>query len=316
MARVGKISVIPKDFSSGFPTMEKSLRERGFSRMPGTVRIFFPYKELNGRYRTGLDEHATAITRIADLRDRELEQRRIKEAREKLEKATGVDLSPTSDYYNYASKREPHVEAVKLQDGDNIFNLDDPWQSITYHWLKADPRIASSLQAYEKGLYPSDTQFYINDEDVESEIEYKKKKTANDAIIRFDSWSLEKRRKIARLLSLPVSEDTKEEVVYNLVDNFLKSKQVATGAYQGSDPIKVFGLFADLKDDVLYVKDLIQQAFSHQIYKEKKGGRVYEGELELFANREEMVEFYLDDKNQEDLLELEKKLNVKKLAEV
>jgi len=316
MAKVGKISVIPKDFSSAFPTMEKSLREKGYSRMPGTVRLLFPYRELNGRYRTGLDEHAAAVMKIADPRDRELEQKRIRETRKKLEEATGIDLSPTSEYYNYASKRDPHVEGVKLQDGDNIFNLDDPWQAITYHWLKADPRIASSLQAYEKGLYPSDTQFYVNDEDVESEIEYKKKKTANDAIIRFDSWSLEKRRKVARLMGLPIGEDSKEELVYNMVDTFLKSKQVDSGAWKGSDPIKVFSLFADLKDDVLYVKDLIQQAFNHQIYKEKKGGRVYEGELELFANRDEMIEFYLDDKNQEDLLALEKKLNIKKLAEV
>lgn len=316
MGKIGKISVIPKDFSGAFPTMEKSLRDAGYSRMPGTVVMKFPYKELNGKYRTGLDENATAIMRIPDLKDRDMEQKSIRETRERLEKVTGVNLGPTSDYYNYNSKNQHHVEAVKLQDGDNIFNLDDPWQEITYLWLKSHPTIASSLQGWEKGLFPSDTQFFVNDENVEAEIQYKKKKSANDAIIKFDSWSLDKRRKIARLLDLPVGEDTKEEIVYNLVDNFLKTAQVVNGTHKGRDPIKVFTSYANLRDDTLYVKDLVEQAFRHQIYKEKKGGRVYEGELELFKDKEEMQEFYLNDKNQEDLLELEKKLKMKKFAEV
>lgn len=316
MARVGKISVIPKDYNGAFPTMEKSLREKGYSRMPGTVRMLFPYKELNGKYRTGLDENAAPITKISDLKDRDFEQKRIIETREKLEKVTGVSLSSTSDYYNYTSRGQHHVEGVKLQDGDNLFNLDDPWQEITFHWIKSHPVIAPSLQAWERGEVPSDTQFYVNDDDIENEIKYRKKKTSNDAIIKFDSWSLEKRRKIAKLLDLPVSDDTKEEIVYNLVDTFLKSDQVPNGSHKGRDPIKVFTSYANLKDDVLYVKEKLEDTFRHQIYKERKGGRIFEGELEVFKNKDEMTDFYLDDKNQEDLLELEKKLRMKKFAEV
>lgn len=316
MGKIGKISVIPKDYSGAFPTMEKSLRDRGFSRMPGTVMMKFPYKELNGKYRTGLDENATSIIKITDPKDRDLEQKRIKEIRKSLEEKTGISLSPTSDYYNYTSRSQHHVEGVKLQDGDNIFNMEDPWQAITFYWLSAHPTVATSIKAWEKGDFPSDTQFYVNDEDVENEIQYRKKKTANDAIIRFDSWSLDKRRKVARLMDLPIGEDTKEEVVYNQVDTFLKQAQVPNGVHKGRDPIKVFASYADIKDDLLYVKDLVGQAFSHQIYKEKRGGRVYEGELEIFKSKEDMIDFYIDDKNQEDLIELEKKLHIKKFAEV
>lgn len=316
MGKVGKISVIPKDFNGAFPTMEKSLREKGLSRMPGTVRMLLPYKELNGKYRTGLDENAKSVMKIQDLKERGLEQKRIKEIKEALENKTGISLSATADYYNFTSKAQHHVEGVKLADGDNIFNLDDPWQAITYYWLRDDPRVASSLQAYQAGEYPSDTQFYINDEDIESEIQYRKKKSSNDAIIKFDSFSLPKRRKVARLLDLPVSDDTKEEVVYNLVDNFLKTEKVSSGSFEGRDPIKVFSVYADLKDEILYVKDLVEQAFKHNIYKEKKGGRIYEGELEIFKDKEEITDFYLDDKNQEDLVELEKKLKLKKYAEI
>lgn len=317
MGRIGKISIIPKDYEGAFPTMEKSLRMKGLSRAPGTTRMLFPYKELNGKYRTGLDENAKHLMRIDDPIFKAAEQKRIKDLRTRLEQLTGMDLSPTSDYYNHLSKKPgTHVQPVKLADGDNLFNLDDPWEAITYYWLSVDPRIASSLAAYERGEYPHDTQYYINDEEVESTIQYRKKKDANDAIIKFDSWSLEKRRKVARLLDLPVSENTREEIVYNLVDTFLKAPQVHNGVHKGKDPIRVFALYADLKDEILSVRDLVEEAFRHHIYREKKGGRIYEGELEVFRDKQELIEHLLEDDNQEDLLELEKKLKVKKLAEV
>lgn len=315
--RVGKISVIPKDYDGAFPTMEKSLRQRGMSRAPGTTRMLFPYKELNGKYRTGLDENAKHILKIEDPILRAAEQKRVRETKQRLEDLTGIDLSPTSGYYNgMSSKPGPHVQAAKLIDGDNLFDFSDPWQEITYHWLSVDPRIASSLAAYERGEYAADTHYYVNDEEIESAVQYKKKKTANDAIIKFDSWSLEKRRKVARLLDLPVSENTREEIVYNLVDNFLKASQVPVGVHKGKDPLRVFTLYADLKDDMLYIRDLVEQAFRNQIYKEKKGGRVYEGELEVFKDKQELIDHLLDNDNQEDILELEKKLKLKKLAEV
>lgn len=317
MGKIGKISIIPKDYDSAFPTMEKSLRQKGLSRGPGTMKMMFPYKELSGKYRTGLDENAKSILKIEDDNLRKAEQKRIKELRAKLEALTGVDLSPTSDYYNHSSRKPgPHVQVTSLADGENIFNLEDPWQHVTYLWLSADPRIAASLAAYERGEYPHDTHYYVNDEDVESAVQYKKKKTANDAIIKFDSWSLEKRKKVARLLDLPVSESTREEVVYNLVDNFLKASQVQNGQHKGLDPVKVFSLYANLKDETLYTKDIVEQAFKHHIYKEKKGGRVYEGELEVYRSKEELIEHLMEGENQQDLLDLEKKLKVKKLAEV
>jgi hypothetical protein len=317
MGKIGKISVIPKDYDGGFATMEKSLRQRGLSRHPGTVKMLFPFKELNGKYRTGLDEDAKYIQKMEDMHEREAEKQRIRKLREQLEEKLGVSLAPDSDYYNYTSKRPGiHVQPVRLVDGDNIFNLDNAVEAVTYYWLKNDPRIASSLAAYERGEYPSDTQYYVNDEDVENTLVYKKKKNANDAVIKFDSWSLEKRKKVARLMDLPVDDNTREEIVYNLVDNVLKQNQIQNGVHKGRDPIAVFSFYANLQEDVLSVKDLVEQAFKHHIYKEKKGGRIYEGELEVYKDKEELIEHLLNDDNQVDLLELEKKLKLKKLANV
>lgn len=317
MGKIGKISVIPKDYSSAFPTMEKSLREKGMSRAPGTIQLRFPYKELNGKYRTGLDENSKQILSIPDENLRKAEQNRVKETRRKLELATGLDLSSTSSFYNYTSKGPGvKVEPYRLIDGDNVFNLDDPMQAITYNWLRVHPAIASSYQAYERGEFPPDTVYYVNDEDVESEITYKKKKTANDAIILFDSWSVEKRRKVARLLDLPVSDDTKEEVVYNLVDNFLKDASVRLGVHKGSDPLKIFASYANLRDDDILVRDLVEQLIRHHVYREKKGGKIFEGEQEMYNSKEELVEHLMEPENQSDLMELQQKLKMKKMINV
>lgn len=316
MGKVGKISVIPKDPSGAMPTMDKSLRERGMSRAPGTVLLRYPYKEASGKYRTGLDENARRIMEMPAGEVKEAEIVRIRGLRKKLEEATGLDLSPKSQYYNHNSNQDYKVSPIALRDDDNIFNLDDAWQHITYLWAINLPDIASSLTAYQKGKFPADTQFYVNDEDLEAEITFKKKKITNDAIIKFDSFSLNKRRKIARLLNLPIGDSDKEEVVYNRVDDYLKKPTVLDGPHKGMEPLRVFSIYSNLDDDVLNVRDIITVAFNEQVYREKENGRVYEGELQVFDNKDALIAHMIKDVNQRDLLDLENKINARKLQHV
>lgn len=317
MGKVGKISVIPKEFgNSAQETMEKSLRQRGMSRAPGTVLLRYPYKEASGKYRTGLDENSRRIGEMPAGEIKDAEIARIKALRKKLEEATGLDLSPKSAYYNHNSNQDYKVSPIALRDDDNIFNLDDPWQYITWLWASNLPDIASSLTAYQKGKFPADTQFYVNDEDLEAEITFKKKKLNNDAIIKFDGFSLKKRRKIARLLNLPVGDSTKEETVYNLVDDYLKKESVPHGPHKGMEPIRVFSIYSNLDDDVLNVRDIITVAFNEQVYREKENGKVYEGELPVFDTKDALIAYMIKDTNQRDLLELENKINAKKLQHV
>ena len=138
----------------------------------------------------------------------------------------------------------------------------------------------------------------------------------NKAIIKFDSMSPEKKKKVARLLGLPVTNETKEEVVYNQVDSMLKQSEVKTGSFKGLNPVEVFNRFADMKDNLLHIKDLVKQAIQHSIYRIKPSGAVYEGEYEVAKDEEELVKYLVDDDNQDDLLVLEQKLKTKKLASV
>jgi len=124
------------------------------------------------------------------------------------------------------------------------------------------------------------------------------------------------KKKVARLLGLPVTDETKEEVVYNQVDNVLKQSEMKTGNFKGLNPVEVFNRFADMKENLLHIKDLVKQAIQHSIYRVKPNGRIYEGEFEIAKEEEELIKFLADEDNQDELLTLEGKLKTKKLASV
>jgi hypothetical protein len=323
MGKTGKISTIKRDYSNSaqLQTMDSGLSQKGMTRIPGTGVFKYPYKELDGKYRTGLDENATYIKRIQDPLEKELEIERVKALRIKLENEIGdIDLGPRSSFWNYglstSTDDQTHVQVVKLLDGDNYFDLGNAFQEIAFSWLRVHPTIASSYQAWERGEFPADTQFYVVDDEIENAVIYKKKQLINKAIVKFDSMTPDKKKKVARLLGLPVTEETKEEVVYNLVDNVLKQTEFKNGKYSGLSPVEVFNRFADMKEDLLHIKDLVKQAVAHSVYRIKPNGKVYEGEFEIAKDEEDLIKFLADDDNQDELLILEGKLKTKKLAAV
>lgn len=320
MGKIGKISTISKDYSTtGLQTMQSNLAKKGMTRIPGTGVFKFPYKELDGKYRTGLDPDASYIKRIQDLQEQELEIERVTTLRDKLQEALGgIDLGPRAPFWNYAlalSQDDPtHVKPVKLLDGDNYFDLGVAFQELAFSWLRVHPTIASSFQAWERGDYPAETQFYVVNDEIESAIIYKKKQLINKAIVKFDTMTPDKKKKVARLLGLPVSDNTKEEVVYNLIDTALKETELKSGRHKGMNPVQIFNSFADMKEDLLHIKDLVKQAVAHSIYRVKPSGKVYEGEFEIANDEDDLVRFLIDDEHQEELLVLEQKLKAKKIA--
>lgn len=321
MRRKGKISPIKKEANSSLiQTMQSSLAQKGYTRVPGTKVFKLPYKELDGKYRTGLDPKAAYIQRIQDKQERELEIERVTALKEKLEGVFGVDLGPNAKFWNYAlsgsTNDTTHVQPAWLLDDDNYFDLSNPVQELTFAWLRVHPTIASSYQAWERGEYPADTQFFVADEEIETARTFKKKQLINKAITKFDSMSPDKRKKVARLLGLPVNEDTKEEVVYNLVDTILKQPEMKEGVHKGLKPVEVFTRFADMKEDLLHVKDLIKQALAHSVYRTKPSGKIYEGESEIAKDENDLVKFLIDEDNQDSLIVLEQKVKAKKLLSV
>jgi len=322
MGKIGKISTIKKEYNNGqLQTMQGGLALRGFTRIPGTGVFKYPYKELDGQYRTGLDPNAAYIRRIQDPLEREMEIERVKALKEKLESALGsIKLDPRSQFWNYGQSTSSHdtlhVQPVKLMDGDNFFDLNIPLQEIAFSWLRVHPTIASSYQAWERGEFPADTQFYVADDQVENAVLFKKKQLINKAIVKFDTMTPEKKKKVARLLGLPVTDNTTEEAVYNQVDNLLKQTEFKSGKYQGLSPVEIFNRYADMKENLLHIKDLVKQAITHSVYRIKPSGRVYEGEFEVGKDEDDLIKTLADDENQDMLLTLEGKLKTKKLAAI
>lgn len=316
MGKMGKISSIKKAYPGGLRSLEASLSDKGYDRFPGTYAMMLPFKELAGKYRTGLDENATYLQKV-DPETREILKKEIIETRKRLEEITGLDLGPRSAFYNQALKAkegEPTVKvhSVKLYQGDNLFTFEDPIQEITYRWLSAHPQIASSHKAYERGEYPEQTQFYINNEDVEQEQTYSKKVLINKAVRELEDMAPEKKKKIARLLGLPISDGTKESTVYNLLDSFIKQGEIKIGTLKGQNPVVLFNKLIATDNKLLAVKDIVEQAITHSIYRVGKAGRIFEGNAEVFKTKDELIEFLFSDKGQEDYLALEDKLSVKK----
>ena len=322
MGKLGKISTLKKDYNnSQLQTMQGGLASKGLTRIPGAGVFKYPYKELDGKYRTGLDPDSSYIKRIQDPTERELEKERVTKLRQKLESELGdIDLGPRSSFWNYglsvSNDDNLHVQPVKLMDGDNIFDLSNPLQELQFSWLRVHPTIASSYQAWERGDYPADTQFYVADDEIENAVLFKKKQLINKAIVKFDSMSPEKKKKVARLLGLPVTDNTTEESVYNQVDNLLKQTEFKNGKFSGLDPVKVFNQFADMKENLLNIKDLVKQALHHSIYRMKPNGKIYEGEFEVAMDEDELIKMLADDDNQDTLLTLEGKLKSKKIAAI
>jgi hypothetical protein len=67
-----------------------------------------------------------------------------------------------------------------------------------------------------------------------------------------------------------------------------------------------------MDDKLVSAKDLVEQAIKHSIYRMTKGGRITEGGQEIAKDKADLVDFLLDEKNQDDLFALQEKLKMKK----
>lgn len=320
---IGKIAPIQKVFGDAINTIDQQLAKNGYQRFPGTTEMFLPYKEHSGKYRTGLDADAPYLDRLSK-ESKDAEIARITADKARLEKALGVPgiLEPTSPFYNFAASREYliklfgtdlKVAPIKIGNSDETFDPKDVMREIAWNWIKVHPRVAPSLEAYKKGDVPSDIKYYVVDEESEIKDTFNRKKEINKAIVAFEELAPTKKKQVARLMGLPVTESTTEETVYNLLDTELKKTEFESGSLKGLSPVKLFNELLATTDDRLKVKDLVEQAITHNIYRFGTGGKLQEGSVTVATSKEDLVNFLLKEDNQMDLVALEKKLQVKKI---
>lgn len=315
MAKQGKLSPIQKTFSNSFRTFESSLAAHGMFRAPGTVRSFTPFREANGKYRTGLDKEARYLRAMSE-EAKEAELARIDETVEKIKKEFGnIDLSPSSKTWNVYSDAPIKATPVKIGNGDEYFDLGSAQGLINYSWVRVHPQIASSYEAWKRGEFP-DAQYYLADEEIETKMVYNRKKEINQAIVKFEGLVASEKKQIARLMGLPIDDDVLEEQVYNDIDTLLKQSEFTEGQHKGLSTIRIFTDLIALDKARLKVKDIVEQAIRHSLYREGVGGKIVEGANTIATSKEDLVTYLLEDEHQMDLLALSKRLEAKKTANV
>lgn len=284
---------------SNMRTLEGSLYKEGYNFVPGTIKKFFPRVDSRGVIRTGLDENSIKIRSIQNSEVREQEAERVKNLRLYYESILDESLEPSSTFYD-----EIKENGYNLEDGENIFNMDNPREAVNFYWLMETEMIARSYDDILQGrVSPTLVRFYVFDGEVETKSTFERKKRINSAIATLDNMSAIKRKKVQKLIGLGLPNDSGEEEVYNAIDEYLRTSSNALG----SDPIENFNKILSYSDDMIEVKSLVKDLINQSIVR-VKGGIVYEGEHVWSKSVEEFELFLADPKNTEEYEAFQDKL--------
>jgi hypothetical protein len=287
---------------SNMRTLEGSLYQNGYSFIPGTTRKFYPRVDSRGVIRTGLDENSPKIRAIFDPKVKEAEVQRIKQLKDYYESILDESLEPNSTFYD-----EMKENGVTLEDGENIFNMENPREAVNFYWIMETDMVANSLDDIESGkVDTSIVKFYVYNGEVETKVTFERKKKINSAIASLDKMSAVKRKKIQKLIGLGLPMDSTEEEVYNAVDEFLRTPASA----MDRDPIEQFAKITSYSDDLLDVKALVKDLVDKNIVR-IKGSIIYEGEHVWAKSIEEFELFLTDPKNTEEYDSFKDKLKNK-----
>jgi hypothetical protein len=272
-------------------TLEGSLYQNGYAFIPGTTRKFYPRVDSRGVIRTGLDENSPKIRAIFDLKVKEAEVQRIKQLKDYYEAILDESLEPNSTFYD-----EMKENGYTLEDGENIFNMENPREAVNFYWIMETDMVANSLDDIESGkVDTSIVKFYVYNGEVETKTTFERKKKINSAIASLDKMTAVKRKKIQKLIGLGLPMDSTEEEVYNAIDEFLRTPASA----MDRDPIEQFTKITSYSDDLLDVKALVKDLVDKNIVR-IKGSIVYEGEHVWAKSIEEFELFLTDPKNTEE----------------
>lgn len=283
-------------------TLEGSLYQNGYAFIPGTTRKFYPRVDSRGVIRTGLDENSPKIRAIFDPKVREAEVQRIKQLKEYYEAILDESLEPNSTFYD-----EMKENGYTLEDGENIFNMENPREAVNFYWLMETDMVANSLDDIESGkVDTSIVKFYVYNGEVETKVTFERKKKINSAIASLDKMTAIKRKKIQKLIGLGLPMDSTEEEVYNAIDEFLRTPASA----MDRDPIEQFAKITSYSDDLLDVKALVKDLVDKNIVR-IKGSIIYEGEHVWAKSIEEFELFLIDPKNTEEYDSFKDKLKNK-----
>lgn len=218
------------------------------------------------------------------------------EDRERLEKATGHDLS--SDYN--ANKPHPFWSSpsafVKLEHKTNIFDTSNPLNEIKVKILKASDLVANSQKEYDEGKFPL-AQFVIFDEREEVEMKASKASIRRKVIIEADKLPATRKAELIQIL-LGVT-------VRNQSNDFIDLK--LDEAIDKEGPQRVLDFIKRDKARTSLHATVLEAI--HKNVLRKDGTAVYYMDDQLGFDVESSIDYLQDSKNQALKAQIIEKLN-------
>lgn len=191
------------------------LKEQGRSKMPNCVDIIQPGKGLDGRWKTGLDELATDVTRISDSKEREKKKLEVKNEREELERLLNVDLSGVSKFWEtFFIEINPKVP----------LDLDIPLDRVKYNIICHSDAVAPSMKAAYDMKY-KDAKYYISREfeEVGDRVARQMKQDEAGSALLILIKNHDKAVVVGRFLDLPINNNMPQDNMYDTFRTYLNN---------------------------------------------------------------------------------------------
>jgi hypothetical protein len=272
------------------------LELEGRSKFPGCVDIIQPAIGMDGRWKTGLDEHALSIVMMTDSEARTAKQAEIIAERESLERVLNADLSATSKYW----------ESFFVEVNPNVpLNLANPLDRVRYHVISVCDGVAPNLKAAGMMEY-RDAKYYISREFEEVGDRLESKKRYNLAATEFVKLmeSPDRAVLVGRYLDLPVSNNTPPDNIYEIFQNALDADK-ATGF------VNRFLAAVSKSPEELNIKLIFSDATKYNVIRYNQG--LYQrGQITLGKSPEEAVRWLTDVTNSGELLSIQEEIDIKR----
>jgi len=264
-------------------TLDGTLYKENLSRVPGAVTIIFPSLDAKGKVKTGLD----------DVENEELKTQ--------LGQVISENIGGESDFY--LQYRE---HGITIKDGDNVFDLNDPYQAVEYFLLLKAPQVAKSIDDFTNGIAnPSRTYLYVFDPEKEETKKYTANKIKTDCVFALGGASEDVLRQVAVLTGVIIRMESSDQEIFNNLSEAIENPQNFVGGKFRDEFLRYINMGdAERKVEVL-ANGLIKNAVVTKV-----GKAIKEGNNKIADNEEDFKQMLL--KDDELYLSFKERLNIKK----
>lgn len=233
------------------------LEKEGFKRMPGTVCNWVPTKK-GDVWLTGLEEK--------------------KDVREKLEKALGVSLSNTSDYYKTMNVR------IEEKPNGQSFNVSVAKEAVQVHAMLASATIANGEAEYHSGKKPYADWFFEN-EDSDARESEERRNVITAAIQGYEGLSNIKKANICKILGINVF-GLKPKVINEKLWMYIEC--LDTPGSKKANCTTFLDVVA-LTDDQIDIRALVKDAVDLNVIRKNSENDFVYGDIILGTTRDQVV---------------------------